>query len=136
MQWGKDFVQGMIDGVTKKAQDLWDKAKELAGGIADFLHFSRPETGPLRDYESWMPDMVKGMADGIRKNKGLLTSAISDLSEELKARFDGTYTVNGGNQTVMVPVYLNGRQIALATDSEVTGQASSREISSGRRVAW
>lgn len=51
-QWGSDFVQGLIDGITSMARKVGDAAKGLADKIAGFLHFSRPDVGPLREYET------------------------------------------------------------------------------------
>lgn len=42
-----------------------------------YLHFSRPDVGPLRDYESWMPDFVQGMADGIKSNAWRVQDAVA-----------------------------------------------------------
>lgn len=49
--------------------------KGVGEKIRSFLHFSRPDEGPLRDYETWMPDMMEGLAKGIRNNIPLLKKA-------------------------------------------------------------
>ena len=68
LQWGKDMIEGFVNGIKA----VKDKVKGAVSGVAEkvknFLHFSRPDEGPLRDYEKWMPDMMKGLASGIRKN--------------------------------------------------------------------
>ena len=63
------------------------KIKDAVEGVADkirsFLHFSRPDEGPLRDYETWMPDMMEGLAKGIEKSKSVVTDAIAGVSKDM-----------------------------------------------------
>lgn len=83
LQWGKDFIGGFIDGIANKASELTGKISDLAGEIASFLHFSRPDIGPLHYYEQWMPDFMRGLAAGIEQNRGLVTNAISGLASDM-----------------------------------------------------
>ncbi len=85
-QWGADFVQGLIDGITSMARKVSDAAKGLADKIAGFLHFSRPDVGPLREYENWMPDMVRGLAAGIRENVPELESAAGSMAGKVSGK--------------------------------------------------
>ena len=48
------------------------------------MHFSTPDEGPLSEYETWMPDFMSGLAQGIERNKGLVKKAISGLAMEMK----------------------------------------------------
>ena len=57
----------------------------MAKGISSFLHFSRPDKGPLREYEQWMPDMIAGMARGIRLNTGVLEGAAQDAASRMQS---------------------------------------------------
>lgn len=81
--WGKDFIGGFIDGIKEKAAQLTGKIGEIADSIASFLHFSRPEKGPLHYYEQWMPDFMKGMAEGIDNNKYRITDSLKALSSDM-----------------------------------------------------
>ena len=85
-QWGADFVQGLIDGITSMARKVGDAAKGLADKIAGFLHSSRPDVGPLREYENWMPDMVRGLAAGIRENLPELESAAGSMAGKVSGK--------------------------------------------------
>lgn len=87
--WGSDLVKGMASGMVTAAakSGLLMKAVKLVGGlIRAFLHFSRPDKGPLRDYETWMPDMVHGMADSLRNNAYVLRNAARDVSSDLQTQ--------------------------------------------------
>lgn len=82
--WGKDFANGLAKGIKDAAGKVIDAAKGLGNKIREFLHFSRPDKGPLRDYETWMPDFVKGMANGLESSKGKLVNSIKNLSGDMK----------------------------------------------------
>ena len=81
--WGKDFANGLAKGIKDAASKVIDAAKGLGNKIKEFLHFSRPDKGPLRDYETWMPDFVQGMANGINANKHILIGAVQRMSNEM-----------------------------------------------------
>ena len=76
LQWGKDLISGFIDGIIGNVGNLINSVKNVAATIASYLHFSRPDIGPLRDYETWMPDMMQGMASSLRANVYRLTDAL------------------------------------------------------------
>ncbi len=84
--WGRDLIQGMIDGIASMADTLFGWIGDIAQGIASFLHFSRPDQGPLREYEQWMPDMIEGMARGIRDNTWMLRDAAADTAQLISDR--------------------------------------------------
>lgn len=84
--WGRDLIQGMIDGIASMANTLFGWIGDIAQGIASFLHFSRPDQGPLREYEQWMPDMIEGMARGIRDNTWMLRDAAADTAQLISDR--------------------------------------------------
>ena len=50
LQWGKDFVQGIINGIKAMIGKVGEAASWVADKIRSFLHFSRPDEGPLREY--------------------------------------------------------------------------------------
>ena len=64
-----------------------DAVKGIGEKIASFLHFSRPDEGPLADYESWMPDFMGGLAKGIKDAKSILTDEVGDLAFDVSAAF-------------------------------------------------
>lgn len=104
VKWGKDFIQGLAGGIMSAARALLDSVKSIAKSIASFLHFSRPDVGPLRDYETWMPDMIDGMAEGIYKNAYKLENAVSSLSAGMEMRMGGAAAGGAGGSTVNITV--------------------------------
>lgn len=84
LQWGKDLISGFIDGIIGNVGNLINSVKNVAATIASYLHFSRPDIGPLRDYETWMPDMMQGMAATMRANVYRLTDALDLVGESMR----------------------------------------------------
>ena len=79
-QWGKDMIQGMIRGITSMIDGVVGSVKNVASAIASVIHFSRPDIGPLRSYEQWMPDFMSGLAKGIRDNLWMVEDAADALA--------------------------------------------------------
>ena len=79
-QWGKDMIQGMIRGITSMIDGVVGSVKNVASAIASVIHFSRPDIGPLRSYEQWMPDFMSGLAKGIRDNLWMVEDAADVLA--------------------------------------------------------
>ena len=101
LQWGRDFIQGFVDGIRSMISSVIDAVKGIANTVAEWLHFSRPEKGPLREYESWMPDMINGMVSGIQANEYKLSNAVGSMASGVAGASAGTLnatynmTVNG-----------------------------------------
>ena len=89
VQWGRDFIQGLVDGIISMASRVVDAVKGVANTITSWLHFSRPDVGPLREYETWMPDMVQGMAEGIRANAYKLENAVASMAGGMSVNVNG-----------------------------------------------
>lgn len=77
--------------------NLADTITGVADTICDFLHFSVPDKGPLTDYESWMPDFMKGLAEGINKSKKYVEKAVGGVAQamQLTMNSDLNYSLNG-----------------------------------------
>ena len=83
LTWGKDFLDGLIKGIKSKIAAVGKAVKGVGDKIKSFLHFSKPDTGPLADYETWMPDFMQGMAKGIQSNKNALISQAKGVAQGL-----------------------------------------------------
>ena len=107
--WGKDLIMGIVNGIKSCISAVGDAVSSVADKIKSFLHFSVPDEGPLTDYESWMPDFMKGLANGIEKSKGMVTKAMDSLSADM-----------------VISPQVNGMQASLASG----GSVSSGDLSS------
>lgn len=84
-QWGEDMIQGLIDGIKNMIGGVGEAVKGIADSIASFLHFSRPDEGPLAEYETWMPDFINGLAKSMRNSSGILEDATLDLADDMSS---------------------------------------------------
>lgn len=93
--WGADMLQGFIDGIKSKIGALISSIKSIASTIASYLHFSRPDVGPLHQYEQWMPDMMSGLAAGINANAYKVEDAIAAVASKMQVNLNGAVGRSG-----------------------------------------
>jgi phage-related protein len=123
-QWGRDMIDNFIGGI----KSMWDKAKnavsDFAGMVKDFLGFSEPEEGPLSNFHTYAPDMMKLFAEGIEQNKGMIADAIDgafSFGPSITGNMAGqgeTYKVSrggeNGGRNIVIPIMIDGREFARA----------------------
>lgn len=76
LQWGKDLLQNFINGIGQMISSLVNKVKSVANTVKSYLGFSEPEKGPLSNFHTYAPDMMKLFAQGIKENEGLVTDQL------------------------------------------------------------
>lgn len=106
VQWGLDFMTGLKDGILKGVEGVVGAVKGVGEKIRSFLHFSVPDEGPLTDYESWMPDFMSGLANGISSSEGIVLDRIRNLA--------------GGIRTLMAAATANAATAAASTINNTT----------------
>lgn len=94
-QWGKDLIQNFIDGITAKWKALKEKVSSVAQTVKSFLGFSVPETGPLSDADTYMPDFMDLMASGIKKYQGKVFDAAETLAEGIETHASPDFSIRG-----------------------------------------
>ena len=78
-RWGADIINGIVNGIRSCIGAVANAVTDVANTIRAHLHFSVPDEGPLTDFESWMPDFMGGLAEGIEKSRCLVKAAFSIL---------------------------------------------------------
>lgn len=105
IQWGKDMIANFVDGIKKGWGDLKDGLGKLGQQISDFIGFSEPKEGPLSNFHTYAPDMLKLFADGVNDNANIVTDAVanafdfSDLATAPTMEYNktrGGYATDGG----------------------------------------
>lgn len=86
--WGKDMIQGFVNGISDMAGEVENAAKRVAKKVSNFLHFSKPDEGPLREYEKWMPDFMQGLSKGIDDNSHLVSNSVSNVTNSIASSFN------------------------------------------------
>uniref|UniRef100_UPI004057A9B2 phage tail tape measure protein n=1 Tax=Agathobacter sp. TaxID=2021311 RepID=UPI004057A9B2 len=82
-RWGADIIDGIVNGIRSCIGKVKDAVTNVAETIRSFLHFSVPDEGPLTDYESWMPDFMGGLAEGIEKSKRMVAGAVEGVASDM-----------------------------------------------------
>lgn len=65
-QAASDMMKNFESGVKSGKKGAIGAIKGFARDINELLHHSTPDKGPLKDDDTWMPDMMKQFAQGIR----------------------------------------------------------------------
>lgn len=99
--WGADMMQGLISGIYSRMSSLRSAVNAAANIIYSNLHFSRPDEGPLRNYETWMPDFMTGLAKGINSNLYQIEGAVGNVADRLVVKpeysTEGMFTAAASN---------------------------------------
>ena len=89
IKWGADIIQCIVDGITGAVGKVGEAVAGVANKIKSFLGFSKPEEGPLSDFDTYMPDMIdlmrKGIVAGKKTIRGALEVLTGDMSVMTKA---------------------------------------------------
>lgn len=102
-EWGADFINGLKEGILSGVCGIVDAVKGIGDKIRSFLHFSRPDEGPLRDYETWMPDFIDGMVKGINENVYKVSNAVKRVAKTMsESMYGGTPALASATQTNIV----------------------------------
>lgn len=107
-QWGADMIENLISGIKSKVSGVVNVVQGIASKIKNFLGFSEPEEGPLSNFHTYAPDMMKLFAKGIKDNEHLIT-------DQIKSSFDfggmtaGAFpSMAGGGTTNNYTINVNG----------------------------
>ena len=96
--WAADMINGFVEGIFSSMHKVADAVKNVASTITAYMHFSRPDIGPLRMYEQWMPDFIAGLSRGITDNLWMVEDAAERLSgataEPMQVAVAGTLRSN------------------------------------------
>lgn len=100
LQWGKDLIDNFVGGIKAKISKVTDAVKGVANKVRSFLGFSEPDEGPLSNFHTYAPDMMKLFAQGIKDNEHLITDQIGksfDFGNDIaNIGLTGNGTANGG----------------------------------------
>lgn len=132
-EWGSDFIEGFKRGILNRIKSLFTAITSIPKKIRKLLHFSRPDEGPLRDYETWMPDMMDGLSKGIRENSYKVEDEVKNLASKMNvnaySKASVAQTLSANSSTVIhlnVVSELDGRQVSKAVSQSITRSANSR----------
>lgn len=133
--WGSDIIGNLIDGIKSMLTNLTNTVSGVAKSIADYLHFSEPEKGPLSDFNESGADMIKGFIDSMESEKADLESALYDTAGLISGDWNASMSLSanaatgtqsafdfgrletilsglgGQNATLVLPIYIGSEHI-------------------------
>lgn len=77
LTWGKDLIDNFVRGIKSKISAVTSAVSGIASKVKSFLGFSEPEEGPLSNFHTYAPDMMKLFAQGIKDNEKVVTDQIA-----------------------------------------------------------
>ena len=145
LQWGKDMIMGIVNGIKSCIGAVGDAVSSVANKIKSFLHFSVPDEGPLTDYESWMPDFMKGLAKGIEDSKRMVAKAMDGVAadmvlnpsaavQEISVSGDGTGSSTQGGSINGPLIEVKEMNVRSEEDIRKISQQLYRQLQQGRRA--
>lgn len=111
-EWGKDLINNFVNGIKDNIPNLADSVTSVADNIRDRLHFSEPDKGPLSDFSTYAPDMMRTFAQGIADNERLVTDQIDrsfNFGSRISQNAHGSASpvlAGAGGGNITIPVYI------------------------------
>ena len=129
--WGEHLISNFIGGIKSKIGMVTSVVSGVASTIKGYLHFSEPDVGPLSDFNSWMPDMMKQMAQQINAGIPLVESAMQDTAGAMKSGYESvdysgqlasinsgiSQLATAGGATIEIPLMMDNIKLAQAVAS-------------------
>lgn len=121
--WGRDMIDNFVSGIQEMWGNLVSTVSNTAQKVRDILGFSEPKKGPLSNFHTYAPDMMKLFAKGIKENEWLVLSQIQKSFDFGEQTISAGYNVKGsgvggvggvGNVNVTLGIDPNASLNALA----------------------
>ncbi|MCI1952580.1 MAG: phage tail tape measure protein [Clostridiales bacterium] len=82
--WGSDMGANFAGGISSMWNKVHDAAWSLANTVKGLLHFSRPDYGPMRDYEKWPVDFVNRYAELLKQSSPAIEKQSRAIAERMR----------------------------------------------------
>lgn len=94
VQWASDMMNQFISTIDNMAGNVGAAAQNVAGQVAKFLHFTKPDAGPLATADVWMEDFGTLLANGLEKQKLKLGTASLAIASTITNAVPNQNTIN------------------------------------------
>ena len=122
IKWGKDMIDGFVRGIKSKYEDVKNAVTGAADKVKNLMHFTEPDEGPLKNFNSWAPHMMENYAKGIQDNSYLVQNAVKDVAGDVASlstlnnqTLDSNSIYNavrGGASDANISVVIGDRELA------------------------
>lgn len=110
LNWGRDIINNLIKGIKDKISGITDAIGDVAKVISDFIHFSEPEKGPLSKFHTFMPDMMRQLAQGIENGIPQIENAMANMTGTMVPSLGGVSGGDTNNTTNSISISVYGAQ--------------------------
>jgi len=145
LQWGKDLISNLVNGILGGVGAVGNAVGQIANKISSFLHFTKPDEGPLANADTYMPDFVQLLSTGLHDGVPTLQAALTQFVQPMVALggdTGGTPALGstslqgksgGGQQVIHVHVhnYLDGDELGEAITHKVATNIMSKVMTHG-----
>lgn len=134
--WGRDIINGVVDGIYNAFHNLVSAVSDIASTIADYIGFSEPDKGELSDFHTFMPDMIRLMTQGIESSLPMLENAMDNMSRSMIPTMGGA-EVGTSNTSNSVSINVYGAQgqdvneLARIIENKITDNVVRRGVAFG-----
>lgn len=126
-EWGKDMIRNFVQGIKDMMQSVKDAVGKVGERIKDLLGFSEPKEGPLSNFHTFAPDMMRLFAKGIKDNENLIQAQIEqsfDIQGNIRAATgNGVSEASAGLSGVQ-----NDRPINITVQSVLDGRVVAESV--------
>ena len=122
LKWGQDMINGFVKGIKSKYEDVKSAVTGAADKVKNLMHFTEPDEGPLKNFNSWAPHMMENYAKGIQDNSYLVQNAVKDVAGDVASlstlnnqTLDSNSIYNavrGGASDANISVVIGDRELA------------------------
>ena len=116
-EWGRKITDGIAQGIRNGIGAVKLAMNALTEGMAEYIHHSEPDVGPLKDDSTYMPDMMKSFAGGIKDGTPKVVDEVVSMADQVSNGVTGTLKTVGEQTTSgmssLSQTLLNGVQNAI-----------------------
>lgn len=76
-EWGSDLISSFRDSIVNAIPNLISGVEQVANSVADYLHFSVPDKGPLADFDESGADMIDEFIKSMQSEDYTLEKALT-----------------------------------------------------------
>lgn len=147
LQWGKDLISNFVKGITGSIGRVISAVKNVAATVADYIGFSEPEKGPLSNFHTYAPDMMKLYSQGIKDNLWRVIDSMDSVAGQMQRAIpipqisapvpavaggvSGSGTL-AGTYVLEIPLYINGKELYRATIGDLVTALNNNARAAGR----
>ena len=132
--WGRDMLSNLANGITSTIGIVGGAIEGVAERIRKFIHFTKPDIGPLADFDTYGPDMMKLFGGGIKANVSHVMNPVKDLAVGVKNNLrsgtdsetlnlnkvsSGNLTKNERKASIMINIAKLADELVVREDSDI-----------------